>query len=811
MQTYRVYDIVSTIRSMGLNTMIKNLTGFFLAALAATLLSTTALAEDAATTTAVPTVGGSSTPVGYTSTGAGNGITAQMAGGQSINLPSNSDLARAAGLEGEAAEIFTVPDGDQSFKYLVKIFGTSLYGLGDAQPSMIQGVMSTWSIAVMVIGLAFLSYILLSGVLKTAHEGEVLGRQWSSIWIPLRAATGFAMILPVAGGYCMAQVLVAWLTTLGIGVADGIWNSVGHELQMTHGGIVRPDYPDAKFNVEKIFVYQVCNQSLQKSAGEQNYKAAVQYIDGTLSDGLVFGNESGSGYAKDACGGFNWNVVDNLTTDASSQTAGGIVQNGIKLDALFDENKNLTKKIYDAQRAAIIRTANYFEPFAKHIVETKTIPEGDFLGGALAEYNRTMDTYYQGVTGPYLDKKIEQVNQDMTKDGWLFAGAYFMRFVNLNNELRDLAQAQPSDIASNTISIDGIVAEPVVEDMNLISEFLQDREQKQGNLGVAEGFKREAGLDSGGKFDQALARTMHGGLMAQDEFVQMMAVKDKHPIITLQNMGNYMIGAYEAAKLVEFGLTKVVPAGRIGSALSAKGGATGAKSQAAGVAADTVKGTMDWLFDVLLVAALILAIGVPLLPYIIWCIDVLGWLVAIVVSVIAAPIWMVMHMHPEGHEVAGYGAQGYMLLLSVVLKPALMVISLIFAMLLSWAAIDITATGWSYAFASANSNVIVGPVISIGGMVVFSMLMLLLVYKTFALIHGIQNEVLSWVGGRDQDLVGAGRSAEAMAGMMAAAAVKTGGLSGKIAGRRDRRADESQIKQGNDTSRAADDHDKNWN
>lgn len=86
------------------------------------------------------------------------------------------------------------------------------------------------------------------------------------------------------------------------------------------------------------------------------------------------------------------------------------------------------------------------------------------------------------------------------------------------------------------------------------------------------------------------------------------------------------------------------------------------------------------------------------------------------------------------------------------------------------------------------------------------MVMLILVYKTFALIHGIQNEVLSWIGGHDQDMVGAGRSAEVLAGMITAAAMRAGsGPGGRVAGRKAKRAD-NEARQKASLDKAAKDH-----
>ncbi len=73
---------------------------------------------------------------------------------------------------------------------------------------------------------AFLAaYTLIAGTMSTAHDGEMLGKKWSSMWLPVRTALGTAMILPAAGGFCAAQVMVLWMINQGVGLADTIWNT----------------------------------------------------------------------------------------------------------------------------------------------------------------------------------------------------------------------------------------------------------------------------------------------------------------------------------------------------------------------------------------------------------------------------------------------------------------------------------------------------------------------------------------------------------------------------------------------------------
>ncbi|WP_234009714.1 DotA/TraY family protein, partial [Cronobacter sakazakii] len=72
----------------------------------------------------------------------------------------------------------------------------------------------------------------------------------------------------------------------------------------------------------------------------------------------------------------------------------------------------------------------------------------------------------------------------------------------------------------------------------------------------------------------------------------------------------------------------------------------------------------------------------PSLPYTIFMVAVVGWILAVLQSIIAAPLWAVMHMTPD-RTFVGSQTQGYLLLLSLFVRPALIIIGLFAAMMVA--------------------------------------------------------------------------------------------------------------------------------
>ena len=72
-----------------------------------------------------------------------------------------------------------------------------------------------------------------------------------------------------------------------------------------------------------------------------------------------------------------------------------------------------------------------------------------------------------------------------------------------------------------------------------------------------------------------------------------------------------------------------------------------------------------------------LAIYLSYLPLLIWLIQFVGWLLAAVIAAFGMPLWMLMHLSGEGEGISGTRAQsGYGLLLSLLLRPVLLVFGL---------------------------------------------------------------------------------------------------------------------------------------
>lgn len=125
----------------------------------------------------------------------------------------------------ESSLNFTPPGSDYSVVFLGNLFGVVdgvLHGTG----SQIMGTMfGVFNAAVLALGGIVVMYTIIVGTMNTAHEGQMLGQKWSSIWVTVRSTIGLAFLVPKASGYCLMQIFIMWVVVQGVGAADKIWNA----------------------------------------------------------------------------------------------------------------------------------------------------------------------------------------------------------------------------------------------------------------------------------------------------------------------------------------------------------------------------------------------------------------------------------------------------------------------------------------------------------------------------------------------------------------------------------------------------------
>ncbi|MBJ2433177.1 DotA/TraY family protein, partial [Salmonella enterica subsp. enterica serovar Typhimurium] len=141
-----------------------------------------------------------------------------------------------------------------------------------------------------------------------------------------------------------------------------------------------------------------------------------------------------------------------------------------------------------------------------------------------------------------------------------------------------------------------------------------------------------------------------------------------------------------------------------------------------------------------------LAVVIPMLPYVMWFGVCVGWMILCLEAMIAAPLWVITHLHPDGDGVVGRGGAGYGLVLSLTMRPALMVTGLIAAYTMLPILGGVVNETFSGAFGMMSANAGIGIIESLALIAVYIALMFTVVKKSLSLIHVIPDEIMKWLG-----------------------------------------------------------------
>ncbi len=142
-----------------------------------------------------------------------------------------------------------------------------------------------------------------------------------------------------------------------------------------------------------------------------------------------------------------------------------------------------------------------------------------------------------------------------------------------------------------------------------------------------------------------------------------------------------------------------------------------------------------------------LSVYATLIPFITWTASVVNWFVLVIEAVLAAPIWAAAHIHPDGDDAVGRGGEGYMMILSIMMRPALMLFGLITAMLLTQPVTGLVNVAFMSAVSGIQVDSVTGVASFFGFVTVYVIMMTTVLHTVFSLIHWIPDNVPRWIGG----------------------------------------------------------------
>lgn len=681
------------------------------------------------------------------------------------------------------ASLTDIPATDISLEYLRILFGDIVNvikgGTGPADPDHILGAMSNVLNSGMLIFTGIISgYVFLTGVLNSANEGTALGKAYNTMWIPMRMVLALSLVLPFAGGYSAMQVGVIWMGGKGIGLADSTWNAALEFLAAN--GTLYPPPINANFDDlgDAYLSARVCMHGLNASDRYTNITdyPIVKKFDtdtpitpasgedaqlkktGRLLIGQVYGSEDNLG-----------TVMGKLTLAIVNNYANGIPRYYgpkfcgrvmLEFPALGSDTKLEVpiRKFRSDMHKAASNLDIAMDSIAKSIVAyalDPTLIEPDksaFRDSVLiykAAHKTALKTAMAAIAQSRLDRFVPG-NQDTASSslgakeaGWLSAGAWYWDIQRINAEAQELTKIKPDLTGSNSKLSE-------IQDFKIFASGLKNYEDSRvfvNSFGETTTKLESSAYDEGDKDNDAVLALIKAAIGS--------AMYAPDPITGLQNAGHAIIIGIEASYISLKALSVV--AGTADAAAEAGGGLVGGAARLltypVKVLAEQSVGALVFTGFLILPLALLIAFYLPATPLILWVLGVAGWFILLIEAVIAAPIWAASHAMPEGEGFVGQRAQaGYMVLLSLFLRPTLMLFGFFSSMVLMIVMGKVTLLLYIPFIQSMNSGYITGIVTLFASLGILVTLLIQLSHRCYGLIHEIPDKVLRYIGGGSENL-----------------------------------------------------------
>ena len=652
------------------------------------------------------------------------------------------------------------PSSDLSVAFINQIF-TGLTGGGGI--NAFGGSVGVFNGAILAVGGILAAYTILAGTLGTAHDGEMLGKKFSSVWIPIRYALGTALVLPIlSGGYCVMQALVMWVIMQGITVGNMAWKEYVQAPPLKTTVSAKSTDEMLKL-VTQIYLANVCVEANKKALKDADEKTAG-YLSLILSADYKYA-KNGEDYRfgdyktfsqKSNCGEITVPKVKPIIT-TSTATSGG-ASKLTSLENVFTSVDTTPIRLVHLAQIALITSET--SKLAVLAIDNPASVSFSSLQVLADNYAKAIQTSADAVLAA--GTTSTNMATAATNQGWFMAGTWFTKIINMQNTINAGIGDVPSAVAgisSPTITVSSNANKLMANGHRVTSEYSKISAAFVANPTGEKSpdANKSTKTDWFGDVAESIAKAMTS--------LELRTLKDdaRHPIILMSDIGNHMVNFFLNLLILS------------GGTLFVLGLVPGLGDSVITVA--TMLATFLFApLAVLFTTGITLAYVLPNLPLLIWMGIIIGWVIMIVEAIIAAPLWAIMHLHPNGDDLTGRGGNGYMLVLGLLLRPVLIIFGFISAIVLSGLFGEFVNKIFFETFASSQLGGTMGFFSIIAGTALYAVIMYTVLIKTLNLMHVIPDQLMKWVGGGQEQL---GQYAGGFSGEgMAKAGAAVGAVSG---------------------------------
>lgn len=680
---------------------------------------------------------------------------------------------------------------DASVEILSQVFGPAVHKLAMGQGTggitsagnTLASMMEIFNSGIMLVAGLLISAIVVGSVLNTANDGEVMGKNWSTPNTILRVVTGGGMLLPTMSGYSVLQMLVLTITLWAVGLANQVYRA-GVEVGILNGDLavtsaqmgiadktVNDSYALADFRVfaegltRSSYCAHVANATYAMVSGQRPAIQTDVKPDAVIEDTGRTGKQylfADRNEATNLAGGSA--VCGSVTLyDFKADPQGAVREDVSSLQAL-------RTAIYMAKSQAMLSMVPAIQGWvATWPSNIEQDGHETIQSNRLNEIVRDAENKFQAElannvrSDAALQKIMSAYVKGVTDEGWMYAGGFYQKIGEVRGEvskmmvepvaissgpnLNDLPKsAQSRAVISSVSVVPGIVIARALEKRTLVTS-------SDVAAVIQNGLSVEGGVDAiGPKAEGAMSAWVNNsmkGVMA----TLLGTSGDVDAIARIKATGDVLAVMSATGVLLDKTIYTGLSAARIVAA-------TGGSVQIFGSGVNlepAARGVLDWAQYVFLkplgemvswLDALAFYFGVflPSLPYTIFIVACVGFFLQVLQTLVAAPLWAMLHMTPE-RTFIGSQTHGYLLLLSLLVRPALMVVGLFAAFVLINPVLDGITEAFFAMRSAVNSDSfwLVQFLQLKNWLIVYGFLLAPIMFMVFGLSQSLPDAVLQWL------------------------------------------------------------------
>lgn len=652
--------------------------------------------------------------------------------------------------------------GEPISKILNSSFGVDLGVSTETSPTAVTKAIITLSNIVVILSTLYILIFLIITIFMQAKTADYLGGKNQPFLVPLRNVGAVALIQPIPffGGLNFAQVLVTVLFILGLTVANFV---AGNYIKMAFTDkLIKPEPIVSNTGlISDMFRFNAC----MALYNNESHNEDLMTISSEFSSSLV---EEGPTkltykYGVHLPGDHKLKLSNDLSKACGSihvdvsNFVGGITPLNDGLLPLIKEeldkiNLQLNDVVERSTKAFLAALPNSTSGTVVDYVP-KEIP--DKITELKEQLEESLRNHVETATAERNTQEFDNIVADFDKGGMALLGYFYWRIVDRQSyltasyyEIMDTSNYVRREASEKGILIEEGIFSPLFNfftgtpaKTDIIDEF---------NLSI--NHTLTANIKDPLPNDVFHYLTSFEVMDWYSElFTNVFVTKNGleiDPMITIRHQGNIILASYllfhttlasvQVSLTLLSATTETVPL--VGGGLSAAW-----KGALKFVEAGMQK--VGTILDLLFTAGLVMAVLIPLMPFIMFTIGVVGLLIYYVEAMAGISFMLLSMGSHEGNKVYGKAGASISIIFTLLFRPLLMVVGFILAVSLFRISADFMLTLLPGAFQiSTDSGTSLGMGTMIGYPLISTGILLALAYKSFQLTYEFPNFVFKHLG-----------------------------------------------------------------